>query len=386
MVSKNSFLCKDYLDSKSPNEQVDVFITASIKDHLIQKQDAFSEYVMYKLEINSNIKNWYIWKRYSDFKNLKDSISENHYIINLPSFPEKKLFNKSAETINLRKSLLTDFMNFLLGKMKIQQLKEVIDFISIDKETLNLIYRKAKLENTSSTYTSGLLSKKQISIPSYEIVNTNNNQENFYSSYLEYRLTENGGKSAYMDVIDEFLRNLSEKPKNKSVIVKTFEAFFKSKKWPQLKNEDISRLFFGDFDKNNKVYKLSGLLYHIGTIKINILGAEACLVFLEKLLQSEFNQEYDKYISILKTMKREHLENMNLAGHLEGNKFTIKQSVFKIISCLYEKNNEKLDDILKNFQLLNVFKECVKTKEMIDSTTRFDSQENLEFEEEEDKD
>lgn len=366
MVSKElSFVPSDMseLNNKFPKPSQEDFINSSISEHQFKKEDSFpySDYVVYKIDLTSSIKKWSVWKRYNDFKELRDKISDNNYILNLPDFPEKKYFNsKSNDTIKSRKKKLAEFLNFLLRKMKIQYYKEVIEFIEIDKETLSLISKKSTLcNNISNTYLSKPINLNMVQKSNSMDISTNFKYiDNYYVHYLEYKLADSNTKTAYMQLIEEFLHNLSQKAENKTNVIKNFDTFLKSKKiWPQFKPEEIQRLYFGEFDKLNNVYKLQGLLYHIGAIEENQLGAEECLQFLVKLLQTEYNPEYDKYIGILKSMKKEHLEIMNLAEHLEINKTKIKQSVFKLISCLYEKNNQKLDDILDECGLLKPYKQ-----------------------------
>jgi len=374
MVSNNitiSNLKTGFSDLSGDNTQED-FIKANITDHLIKKEDNFpySEYVVYRLDMNNSIKTWSCWKRYSEFKDLRDAISKNNYILNLPTFPEKKILNnKSRETIQNRKYHLSNFINFLLGKMKIQPIKEVLDFIEIDNHTLNLIFHKSKLDtNISSTYNCKLLSSTEGKKSSTLELSKKIDIDNYYSQFLDYKSMENSSKTTNMQVIEEFLMNLEEKFQSKTTIIKTFETFLKSKKtWPQFKSEEIFRLFFGDFDKDNNLYRIHGILFHVGAIDNNLLGAEECLLFLVKLLQCEFNPEYEKYISVMKTMKREHLEFMQLATHLKINKTKIKHAVYKLVDYLYEKNNQKLDQILDECGLLVPYKQYIESEEIINN-------------------
>jgi hypothetical protein len=367
MVSKNTFYVQSDL-SEFINVS-DNFIICNIKEHELKNEEYFpySEYVVYRIDLNSSIKNWSIWKRYKDFKELRDLIHKNNYIINLPNFPEKKIFNKSKETIDQRKKLLTAFLNFLFAKMKMRYFKEVINFIEIDKDTLSLISKKNELDSISMTFNNKSTILKQIDKTKEDNDNqteNKNSSQNYYTKYLDYRLGESQIKNAYMQVIEEFLKNLNEKYENKTNIVKNFEIFLKSKKnWPQFKTEEIFKLFFGEYDKVNCSYIIHGMLSHIGKYEENILGAEACLKFLVKLLECEFNPEYEKYISVLKQMKKEHLETMKLDYHLANNK--IKIQVFKLLKCLYEHNNPKLDQILDECNLLTPYKNYLINDEII---------------------
>lgn len=373
MVSKNSFFMQSDINDMSVNiiKEEEDFILSTISEHIMKQEETFpyTDFVMYRIDLTSSIKKWSIWKRYNDFKELRDSISKNNYLLNLPDFPEKKMFSsKSKETIKQRKRQLSYFLNYILRKLKIRHFKEVIEFIEIDKETLNLLSKKSFLmSNYSSTYVNKSILQNSINkANSVDLTSIPNNVTNYYCQYLEYRLSDSSTKTAFMYLIEEFLKNLSENFENKTNIIKAFESFLKSKKvWPQFKSDEIHKLLFGELDLQTNTVKIRGLLFHIGAIDDNKLGAEESLHFLVKILDCEFNPEYEKYISILKQMRRENLESMNLCRHLEFNKLKTKESVFKLVSILYEKNNAKLDQILDDCNLLIPYLKYLENSEIL---------------------
>ena len=348
MVSKNSISLRgDFIEFSL----VDEFLSASITEHEFKTESSFpfSKYVLYRIDIKTSIKNWSIWKRYSNFEEFRDKMKKK--IIYLPDFPEKKLFNTSNDIIEERKLLLTNFLNLLLKKEKVICFQEILDFIEADKEIISLLLNKANLEQTSFSHKSKPSLSKEISS---DHINLNSN--NYFVQYLEYKLAENSGKTAYMQLIEEFLKNLELKPINKSSIVKMFDNFLKRKKeYPSFKTEEIYKLFFGETDPNTKEFIIRGLLAHIGSIEENEYGAEECLLFLLKLLNCEYNPDYEKYISILKTINKEDLELMNLIYHLKGEKTMIKSSIIKLIEIIYSQNDIRMSKVLEEVGLMKFY-------------------------------
>lgn len=341
MSKKASFIGgnNDTLDSSSPEE----FITASIVEHVIKTEEKFpfSKYVIYRIDFTTSIKCWNIWRRYSNFESFREILKKK--IINLPELPEKKLFNTSKEIINERKYLLSIFLNFILEKKKILCYPEISEFIEFDKESLLLLCNKQNLEVTNNSL------KNIISgIDSSEKSEKKKIGNNYYTQFLEYKLADPDTKTPFMLLINEFLKNLELKPQNKSSIIKTFDSFLKATKvWPSFKTDEIQKLFFGDGDDvSDEESKIKGLLSNIGDME-NIYGAEESLYFLLKLIDCEYNPEFEKYISILKTMKQENFDSMNLIHHIESEKSnSIKRAVYKLIDILYTDKKSKFENIL----------------------------------------
>jgi hypothetical protein len=353
MVSKNSISLRGDLIEFS---LVDEFLSASITEHVFETEISFpySKYVLYRIDIKTSIKNWSIWKRYSNFEEFREKMKKK--IIYLPEFPEKKLFNTSKDIIVERKILLTNFLNIFLKKEKVVCFQEILDFIEADKDMINLLINKANLEQTSFSH------KSKLSSSSKEISNDyiNLSSNNYFTQYLEYKLTENSSKTAYMQLIEEFLKNLELKPLNKSSIIRIFDSFLKSKKeYPSFKTEEIYKLFFGETDPDTKEFIIRGLLAHIGSIEENEYGAEECLLFLLKLLNCEYNPDYEKYTSILKTVKKEDFEQMNLISHIKGEKTMIKSSVIKLIEIIYTENDSRITKLLEEAGLMKYYEKYI---------------------------
>lgn len=261
MVSKNSFSFnnngENYMDYMVNNQEK--HIIAQIFEHKENQEDKFpfSKYVVYKIELITSIKNWSIWKRYTNFVELREKM--NKHLVNIPEFPVKKIFN-TKDTIKERKIMLTKFLNNLLTKEKLLCYKELQYFIDIDKETLKLMFNKDNLEVTSNSLKNTFCVINNTNNEGGAILqlrNDNNTKmhiyNNYYTQFLDYKLSETCSKTPYMFVVEEFLKNLEEKPQNKSSIIKTFESFLKSSKkgWPINKTDEIQKLFFGDIIESN---------------------------------------------------------------------------------------------------------------------------------------
>jgi len=349
---------RSFISPKQGNIKEEDIITATIQQHEIKQEETFpySNYVMYKVDLNSSIKNWSVYKRYNNFKELHQQLSKHVHKINLPTFPERKFFNLNSQTINDRKEKLETYLNFFLEKKKLVNYSEILNFIEIDKDTLKIIVNNFTLhENNSNTYKKSFLNKSDTNLfqksKSQDYSGTNHNEENYFIQFLEYKTGDCTSKSAYMLVIEEFLNNLESKFQNKTNIIKTFENFLKAKKhWPNLKTDEISRLFFGENDQYNKIFN-KGLLEHIGSVNQNPLGSEECLFFLSKLLNFEFNPDCERYINVLRSAKTEMLMLINFDVHMRNIKTKVKVAIYNILKAIYdEKTSVKIQKVLNEEQ------------------------------------
>ena len=154
--------------------------------------------------------------------------------------------------------------------------------------------------------------------------------------------------------IEEFLRNLSNQKECQCSIINAFEEFYQN----QIKEDnvftqlDIELLFIGSDSyerhtnnvlskkiKTTKENKFKGLLYYIGQFNENVIGSEACLSFLLRLLSYEFNFESEKYITILKCIELKYLSQMKLNQLIKYHKKeSLVQLTYKLIITLY--NNQ----------------------------------------------
>ena len=186
----------------------------------------------------------------------------------------------------------------------------------------------------------------------------------------------------YLFVIREFLHNLSEKIENKADIIQVFENFLKSQeKWIKFSKKEITELFIGfdeDNEENEEVFnrtitfgnnvnknkeplfkwldkkfdgdddedmeqsKTPGLFQQIGDFGNNVISAVGSLDLLDKLLDPEYNPDYEMYISIYKNMKIFEYKFMKLNDFIKknigGNKANVK--ALKLIHLIF--NDKRL--------------------------------------------
>lgn len=344
-IKKNySLISEELIDFPNNSE---LFISASINDHIIKREDEFpySEYILYKINFSCRIKKWKVYKRYSDFENFYNSIKI--HFMNLPKMPKKRFFNFSNEIILERKFSFLEIINFLIRK-------EIIVYSEFSKAIQNFIYIEENLIN--------LLCDKQL-LNFYENSYLSEKTKNYFNQYLEYLLLkeETSLKSPFMKVIEEFLRLLEENLHNKSSIIKSFDTFMKYKKnWPIFFENEIEKLIFGEYENDDSLeneYKLKGLIYHIGNIdKNNEYGSEESLYFFVKLIDCEYNPEFEKYISIIvKKMTHKIFSSMNLKYHFNKNKSKLKVNILKLIGNLIFNNSFNLKEILKKDDILSIY-------------------------------
>lgn len=368
---KKSFI----LTSETLNDYKRLHISAKIDSHEFIIEDSFlgEKYVLYNIKIFTCYKDWLVKKRYSNFEDLNRSLKEKIKNINFSDFPPKRVFKNSETTIKERKQKFEDYLNFLFRNVNICIYDEILQFIEIEKELLALLMKNnTMIESKTSMAVKRYYSMNKMSLENVvkkckSLENENikfNGKQNYYSTFLEFKLQDKAAvfeKSANLMVVEEFLRNLDFKFENKCEIVKTFEGFLKSKKnWPSFKKEEISRLFYGDTpnlnnlansvssdNSNNSKLQLKGLFYHIGNTEQNVLGAEACLEFLGKLIDYEYNPDVDAYIFMLKTSKVENIITLRLNDHIKSNKINIINICFRVIKAIVNEDKQMLTKLRK---------------------------------------
>lgn len=359
-------------------------ISAKITSYEIYTESSFlgSKYVVFKVKITTFYKIWTLCKRYSDFENLHKSLSIK--LKGLPEFPPKRLFKISEDTIQERKTMFENYLNTLFKNVNIYSYPEIIEFIEIDKDLLVLFVKNNTMIETNSSavvnryYSMRKINSIETKSKSVDASANRKSSDNYYNSFLEYKLQASDNrnqKSANMMVIEEFLRNLEFKFENKCEIVKTFEQFLKSKThWPHFRSEEIMKLLNGDcsciyYSGNSAISaesensftppnSVKGLMHHVGSIDQNILGAEACLEFLGKLIDYEFNPECEAYIIVLKTSKLENILSMRLNEHIDSNKMNISIICYRILKIIigdHKVNESKLKKLINDGEILNKF-------------------------------
>ena len=98
-------------------------------------------------------------------------------------------------------------------------------------------------------------------------------------------------------------------------------------------------------------------MYHVGEIENNVLGAQACLDFLVKLLDYEYNPECELYRYVFKTRKIDFFLEMNLHEHAKSQNVNVVNSAFKIIKMLIDEkiSRKYIKMILKEESVIDKF-------------------------------
>ena len=354
----------------SNGEQEQNEISAIISSYTLKQDDNkfFNKnYALYEIKLYTRYKTWSIYKRYSEFIELRDQLLLKK-INNIPKLPPK-LYFINDQKLNERQLGLEEFLNELFKNVNILRHPEIIDFIKCPKEILDiLIYNIDYLNpNNSNTFSK-----------------INNNDNNFYCSLAKMNLADKNDKKnennkkefdRYSEegeeisqgtiIIQEFLRNLGDTPFNKTELLFQFEYFLlnednnedindsnnnnkknknKNKyKWYFLTEEEIE-LFFNGFYSNISHTKINGFLYHCGNINNNKIASVQCLQFLKKLLSDDYNPQADSFLKIYKKCNINNIIQMELENHIIKNTNTIRINAF-IVLYKYLEDDEDENDI-----------------------------------------
>ena len=375
-----------------------------IGSSLIHSSGFNKDYIEYSIRVKTNYGKWSFKKRYEEFSKLNNSLLKK--IPEIKHFPPKRLFKNSESIIKERIKYFNKYLKFLVDKINIFSFIEIINFLYIEKGIIGLIMKKyAMLKINEENYIYSALKEafnnkniededekeKKISyeaIPNEDIIQILNN-DNYYTALLEYEKKrqvsfewdEPPAVTPSTFVIREFLYNLSEKIENKVDIIQTFEAFLqKQEKWIKFSKNDITELFIGYKEEENEeikpaendpakfsVFKLfdkkknknendeerernniiPGLFQQIGDYNKNVFAAMGCLDLLEKLLNAEYNPDYEIYISIFKNFQINQYSCMKLNNiikhNIGGNKANLK--AMRLLYLIF--SEKKLDKYKK---------------------------------------
>ena len=396
-------------------------IKAKITGYSLIHQTGFNnDYVEYTISIKTDYGNWNFKKRYEEFSKLNNELINKIPEIN-EFFPPKRVFKNSESTIKERIKYFNKYLKFILNKINIFLFNDILHFICLDLGILGLIIKKYNMLkiNLEEDYIYESLTEI---FEKYKLERNGKkddddfsylNSDNYYESIFGYEKDRQNSFdwdeiqsiSPSSFVIREFLYNLCEENANKDDIIQTFESFLqKRRKWVNFSTKDITELFLG-FDEpleentkeNNKSVvqekksislfqwfnespkekdninddlsesdsddkdeiKIPGLLQQIGDYKSNIFSAMGSLNLLEKLLNDQYNPDYDKYLNIFKNLKIYEFNYMKLndiiKNNVGGNKTNIK--AIKILSIIFsDKKFEKYQkEIIKDESVYNEY-------------------------------
>lgn len=413
----NKIMNKIYIIEKKKFYRIKAKITGYSLIHL---SGFNNDYVEYTITVRTDYGNWYFKKRYEEFAKLNNELINKIPEIN-EFFPPKRVFKNSESTIKERIKYFNKYLKFILNKINIFLFNDILHFICLDLGILGLIIKKYNMLkiNLEEDYIYESLTEI---FEKYKLERNGKkddddfsylNSDNYYESIFGYEKDRQNSFdwdeiqsiSPSSFVIREFLYNLCEENANKDDIIQTFESFLqKRRKWVNFSTKDITELFLG-FDEpleenakeNNKSVvqekksislfqwfnespkekdninddlsesdsddkdeiKIPGLLQQIGDYKNNIFSAMGSLNLLEKLLNDQYNPDYDKYLNIFKNLKIYEFNYMKLndiiKNNVGGNKTNIK--AIKILSIIFsDKKFEKYQkEIIKDESVYNEY-------------------------------
>jgi len=374
-------------------------ITALISTYSIKEDENkyFNKnYALYEIKFFTRYKTWTLYKRYSQFLELRDKLASKK-IKNLPKLPPKLYFS-NEQKLSERQLGLEDFLNDLFRNLNILRYPEIIEFIQCPKEIIDILsynidYLNMINMNSSSiinTTDNNLYYKGRVTISRNSSTSKNeNDKNNFYCSLARMNLSNDNDKknvrtSEYNEekeithggiVIQEFLRNLIDTPYNKTELLYQFEYFLLNRdneesksnssfKWYFLSENEI-KTFLNGFYSNISHTKINGFLYHCGNIINNKIASEQCLEFLKKLLNEDYNPQADLFLRVFKKCDINDIIQMELDKHIINNTNSVRIDAFMIL-YKYIENDKNYEDetkqILRNEKAEKMFLQWIQVE------------------------
>ena len=400
--SNNSDLSTTYSSTKDSilsTESEQNEITALISTYSIKEDENkyFNKnYALYEIKFFTRYKTWTLYKRYSQFLELRDKLASKK-IKNLPKLPPKLYFS-NEQKLSERQLGLEDFLNDLFRNLNILRYPEIIEFIQCPKEIIDILsynidYLNMINMNSSSiinTTDNNLYYKGRVTISRNSSTSKNeNDKNNFYCSLARMNLSNDNDKknvrtSEYNEekeithggiVIQEFLRNLIDTPYNKTELLYQFEYFLLNRdneesksnssfKWYFLSENEI-KTFLNGFYSNISHTKINGFLYHCGNIINNKIASEQCLEFLKKLLNEDYNPQADLFLRVFKKCDINDIIQMELDKHIINNTNSVRIDAFMIL-YKYIENDKNYEDetkqILRNEKAEKMFLQWIQVE------------------------
>ncbi len=382
MSKRNSLSLNPYSSKKNNSIHTRIISTKLIKNGFFN-----SNFVEYIIKVKTVYKKWTIHKRYSDFEKLYLLLYKKYPYLNFPSFPPKRVFRFTDNTIEERKNKFNNFLYFINHKINFYKNPEIINFFDFNSDILQIYAKNKSMINNKNSQedlnyfnminnyngmnrvmSSNNLTENINNIHLYDKENSFLYDDNYFVSFEEFKKNNSDFNTLNLYIIDEFLRNLDEQNEHIGEITKTFFNFMKNKnKWKTFSKNEIIKLLIGGFItkdtnniinlKNNKKDLFSseempqiirGIFFHIGNYKLNNYGSKSCMNFLLKLLDTEINPEAEMYINIYKNQKIEHFSLMNLPeiAKNNGNNYNNCYKLIQIYLSQKYNNDEELNKIL----------------------------------------
>ena len=351
---------------------------------LIHQSGFHHDYIEYYLQVETDYIKWTLQKRYEEFYKFNTKLEK--LIPELKQyFPPKSIFKSSNKIVSERIKSFNKYFNYLFSNINIFLIDEIIDFISLNKDVVQLFIKKynmlgidednnvlISLKNAYEKIKEKDELKNQNNRNKRDNINNNdnsvniieNNIDNYYEAILDYeKKRENGfdwdepkGVTPNLIVIKEFLNNLSEKFENNTEIINCFEKFLnKGIKWTKLTSKEITTLYVGE-EGINAVLEAS-----------NTFLSQNTNLKLKKKISSDFKYHsfiefYDanEYMSF--NVEEEEYYSLNYDNKVNGLFYIIgnyNKNIFLSIEILDFLN--KLIDTEYNPDAeiyINVFKSC----------------------------
>ena len=355
-----------------------------IGSKLIHQSGFHHDYIEYYLQVETDYIKWTLQKRYEEFYKFNTKLEK--LIPELKQyFPPKSIFKSSNKIVSERIKSFNKYFNYLFSNINIFLIDEIIDFISLNKDVVQLFIKKynmlgidednnvlISLKNAYEKIKEKDELKNQNNRNKRDNINNNdnsvniieNNIDNYYEAILDYeKKRENGfdwdepkGVTPNLIVIKEFLNNLSEKFENNTEIINCFEKFLnKGIKWTKLTSKEITTLYVGE-EGINAVLEAS-----------NTFLSQNTNLKLKKKISSDFKYHsfiefYDanEYMSF--NVEEEEYYSLNYDNKVNGLFYIIgnyNKNIFLSIEILDFLN--KLIDTEYNPDAeiyINVFKSC----------------------------
>ena len=316
-------------------------INAKVKGQQLTNEN----YTEYQIEIITDYKTWYIYKRYSELSELNQNLTKTFPLLGA-YFPPKRLLKNSKKTIEERVKYFNRYFHYIFSNVDIFLSDEVIDFINMNKDILGLFLQKHTMlkkneENTPSltslkrsfhrisnkdraksmdgefnfctlsknskenlkehfknfglkNYSEKAIIEKCILEDSYDIDDLDFANTNYFTSLFKYENSKHSSEESSKinetgkKVVENFLKYLSQDIDNKTEVVKSFEQSLKEEdNWKYLSTNEIIKLYIGIQSNDNTNNRTNAITEEINKINRNSLSSSSSSDIEEDIIMEE---------------------------------------------------------------------------------------------------
>ena len=315
-----------------------------------------SNYIIY--EILTDVTQWQVTRRYSDFDWLRQTLKKIHPGLYYPPLPQKRLGSRRFENdfVNKRMKYLNKFLNDLVQSEIFKASEVLISFLSIsDREQFE--FKKKSFDNIKSPE----LVEEYYSLDGKINLLEDDYNEIYYSNIQKYNTVQKQLLDRVNYNLKNYVTNINSACNNLEDVQKDFEFLAQLNKIIKMKEEitqTYEQLFI--FFKNWKriMYNQMDLINNNIRYFLKYIGMES--IAFDELIQDrlkkkeEFNKENNKLIILKEDLwNKRDINKWNITNYENIDRFELIQNKDYAFSKMCTIETQRVNNLKHKFNFIN---------------------------------